>query len=172
MNGMPPHLQRPMGMSFMSGEPGIGPSNGFHAGPSQASQGSYGSEQARLPNQMTSSDVDDLIANAIRSAEEKALGLRPTPMPSAMHSRAPDSFVTQPEPVAAAREPLAEIDKTNAGDATNSGDKTDKTDKAKKPADKKGKKDKDAGVRLVFSDNEVSPEEKMALMGRYAFVRA
>ncbi len=37
--------------------------------------------------------------------------------------------------------------------------------------EKKGKKDKDRG-KLVYSDNEVSPEEKMAQLPRYAFVPA
>lgn len=38
-------------------------------------------------------------------------------------------------------------------------------------ADKKAKKarDKDRPTRLVYSDNETSPEEKMAKMSRYAF---
>jgi hypothetical protein len=37
--------------------------------------------------------------------------------------------------------------------------------------EKKGKKDKDKG-KLVYSDNDVSPEEKMAQLPRYAFVPA
>ena len=36
------------------------------------------------------------------------------------------------------------------------------------PTDKKSKKDKP--MKMVYSDNEVSPEEKMALMPRYAFI--
>lgn len=41
--------------------------------------------------------------------------------------------------------------------------------KAEEPQDeKKGKKDKNA--KLVYSDNEISPEEKMAQLPRYAFV--
>ena len=35
--------------------------------------------------------------------------------------------------------------------------------------EKKGKKGKD-NMKLVYSDNETSPEEKMASMARYAFV--
>ncbi len=48
----------------------------------------------------------------------------------------------------------------------------DKTEnKAEAPAaDKKAKKEKDKPVKLVYSDNEMSPEEKMAKMPRYAFV--
>ena len=43
-----------------------------------------------------------------------------------------------------------------------------------KPADeasgeKKGKKDKDKNTRMVYADNDVSPEEKMAQLPRYRF---
>ncbi|KAI9673594.1 MAG: hypothetical protein M1817_002230 [Caeruleum heppii] len=37
-------------------------------------------------------------------------------------------------------------------------------------AEKKGKKDKDKTTKLVYSDNAISPEEKMAKLPRYAFV--
>ena len=37
------------------------------------------------------------------------------------------------------------------------------------PAEKKPKKEKDKNFRLVYSDNETSPEEKMARLSRYAF---
>lgn len=35
--------------------------------------------------------------------------------------------------------------------------------------EKKVKKEKDKSMKLVYSDNETSPEEKMALLPRYAF---
>lgn len=35
--------------------------------------------------------------------------------------------------------------------------------------EKKAKKEKDKSTRLVYSDNNISPEEKMAQMPRYAF---
>ncbi|KAI9847693.1 MAG: hypothetical protein M1837_001941 [Sclerophora amabilis] len=49
------------------------------------------------------------------------------------------------------------------------------TDVEAKPSEevateKKSKKEKDKPTRLIFSDNEVSPEEKMASLPRYAFV--
>ena len=34
-----------------------------------------------------------------------------------------------------------------------------------------GEKKKKDKVRLVYSDNEMSPEEKMAALSRYAFIR-
>lgn len=37
------------------------------------------------------------------------------------------------------------------------------------PVERKPKKEKDKNSRLVFSDNETSPEEKMARLSRYAF---
>lgn len=36
--------------------------------------------------------------------------------------------------------------------------------------EKKNKKDKEKATKLVYSDNETSPEEKMAQLPRYAFV--
>jgi len=36
--------------------------------------------------------------------------------------------------------------------------------------EKKVKKEKEKNVKLVYSDNDVSPEEKMARLPRYAFV--
>lgn len=36
--------------------------------------------------------------------------------------------------------------------------------------DKKGKKDKEKNTRMVYADTEVSPEERMAQLPRYAFV--
>lgn len=37
-------------------------------------------------------------------------------------------------------------------------------------AEKKSRKEKDKNTKLVYSDNDVSPEEKMAQLPRYAFV--
>ena len=36
--------------------------------------------------------------------------------------------------------------------------------------EKKAKKEKDKSMKLVYADNEISPEEKMAKLPRYAFV--
>ena len=35
--------------------------------------------------------------------------------------------------------------------------------------ERKGKKEKDKNTKLVYSDNDISPEEKMAQLPRYAF---
>ncbi|KAK0630463.1 hypothetical protein B0T17DRAFT_528488 [Bombardia bombarda] len=36
-------------------------------------------------------------------------------------------------------------------------------------AEKKSKKDKDKNVRMVYSEADVSPEEKLAMLPRYRF---
>jgi hypothetical protein len=47
---------------------------------------------------------------------------------------------------------------------------TIKADVKREPQeDKRAKKEKEKGTRLVYSDNDISPEEKMAQMPRYAF---
>jgi hypothetical protein len=46
-----------------------------------------------------------------------------------------------------------------------------KTDAVPVPEKKGAKKEKDKNMRLVYSDNDISPEEKMAQLSRYAFVR-
>ena len=45
---------------------------------------------------------------------------------------------------------------------------TDK--KGEEPTEKKGKKEKGKATKLVYSDEQISPEEKMAGLSRYAFV--
>ena len=41
-------------------------------------------------------------------------------------------------------------------------------EKVEQPAEKKSKKDKP--MKMIYTDNEISPEEKMAGLARYAFV--
>lgn len=45
------------------------------------------------------------------------------------------------------------------------------TSQAAKPVEK-GKKEKDKNTRLVYSDNDTSPEERLATLSKYAFVAA
>ena len=40
----------------------------------------------------------------------------------------------------------------------------------RKEEKKAAKKDKDKSTKLIYSDNDISPEEKMAQLPRYAFV--
>lgn len=58
-----------------------------------------------------------------------------------------------------------------ANDADKATEVKSELPKAEEPKheEKKSKKDKDKNMKLVYSDNDVSPEEKMAQMPRYAF---
>ena len=53
--------------------------------------------------------------------------------------------------------------------ASGAANKPDVLKNAEPSEDKKGKKEKDKNMKLVYSDNDISPEEKMAKMPRYAF---
>lgn len=61
-----------------------------------------------------------------------------------------------------------------AKDADKAANAAETKPEAPKPAvvqeEKKAKKEKDKNMKLIYSDNEVSPEEKMAKLPRYAFV--
>ena len=46
----------------------------------------------------------------------------------------------------------------------------DAAPKLSKEEERKAKKEREKNMKLIYSDNEVSPEEKMAEMPRYAFV--
>ena len=55
--------------------------------------------------------------------------------------------------------------------AAKDADKADAASKVEAPqGEKKVRKEKEKNVKLVYSDNDVSPEEKMARLPRYAFV--
>ena len=56
----------------------------------------------------------------------------------------------------------------DADKATTSTEVQVKTEEAS--TEKKAKKDKEKGTRMMYSDNETSPEEKLAKLPRYAFV--
>ena len=105
-----------------------------------------------------SSTVDDLIAGATREPDEvdeairlAIAGVKPPPKvgnapaatPAATIAIVPDA--PQPTSQTVPAEPVA-------ADAV----------------EKKSKKDK--AIKMVYSDNEVSPEERMAKFARYAFV--
>ena len=58
----------------------------------------------------------------------------------------------------------------DADKAANGTEKKAEMPRIEEPAEeKKGKKEKDKNMKLVYSDNDISPEEKMARMPRYAF---
>lgn len=94
------------------------------------------------------SSVDDLVSGAAREADDideiirmAEAGIKP-----------PKKGDATPTPVSATEAtatPQPEVTKAE-------------------PTEKKSKKDKP--TKMVYSDNEISPEEKMALMPRYAFI--
>lgn len=86
-------------------------------------------------------DVEDEIDKMIRLAEA---GIKPS-------NKGETPALVQPD---ATPTPAPEV-------------KTDITDKAE-PAEKKSKKEKP--IKMIYSDNDLSPEERMAKMPRYAFV--
>jgi hypothetical protein len=105
--------------------------------------------QGYAPN---ASSVDELVSGAARGGDDideiirmAEAGIRP---PKKVDSQA------VPASAAQAQVPSAASEAPPAADAT----------------EKKPKKDKDKNVKMFYSDNEVSPEEKMARMPRYAFV--
>lgn len=70
-----------------------------------------------------------------------------------------------PQPAAASATSVDELISSAAKDADGS-----KAAASEAGAEKKAKKEKDKNTRQVYTDNEVSPEEKMAQLPRYAFV--
>jgi len=67
-------------------------------------------------------------------------------------------------------ENLDELISTAAKNAEEPSKATPLKTNAQSTDDKKAKKDKDKIFKLVYSDQTVSPEEKMAALPRYAFV--
>lgn len=102
------------------------------------------------------STVDDLVSGAARDADDDIdkiirmaeAGIKPPKRDSV------DPFKTETSEAAAAPESADKSEQKSEG----------KTD----VAEKKSKKDKP--MKMIYSDNDVSPEEKMAKMPRYAFV--
>lgn len=86
------------------------------------------------------------------------------------------SFASPPGQPPAPDVNMSSLDDLVSGTAKDA-DKAAATAKAKTEApkaqepqeEKKSKKEKDKNMKLMYSDNEVSPEEKMAKMARYAF---
>lgn len=98
------------------------------------------------------SAVDDLIEGATREADDideiirmAEAGIKPPKKGEALSAP-----VNLPAPVMAATSEVVTV-----------------TEPTEKPEEKKSKKDKP--IKMIYSDNELSPEERMAMMPRYAF---
>ncbi|KAH8813044.1 hypothetical protein F5884DRAFT_321464 [Xylogone sp. PMI_703] len=103
------------------------------------------------------STVDELVSGAARQGDDideiirmAEAGIKP-----------PKKIATPDTPTAAA---AANTEATATPEVAEKTDAADKTE----TSEKKSKKDKP--TRMIYSDNEVSPEEKMAKLPRYAFV--
>ena len=112
------------------------------------------------------SSVDDLVSGAAREADDideiirmAEAGIKPPKKGEVVQVpiTAPTSNVTSNAPTAAATP-------TPAPETTEKTESTEKTEQG----EKKAKKEKP--VKMIYSDNDLSPEEKMAMMPRYAFV--
>ena len=73
---------------------------------------------------------------------------------------------TQPTTMSAHASSIDDLISSAANDANNA----EATTADRKEEKKATKKDKDKSTKLVYSDNDISPEEKMAQLPRYAFV--
>jgi len=112
------------------------------------------------------SSVDDLVSGAAREADDideiirmAEAGIKPPKKGEAQQApvQATESVVTSTAPTATATPTPA----PEAAENTESADKTEQ-------GEKKVKKEKP--IKMIYSDNDLSPEEKMAMMPRYAFV--
>lgn len=114
-----------------------------------------------FPNAPTNAPPGDDIDELIRMAEA---GIRP---PNKSKPEAPPVY--NPLPTAPVSAPIA--DTVAAIVPTDPKPLEPETTVKVESNDKKSsKKDKDKNNRMVYSDNDVSPEEKLAKMSRYAFV--
>ena len=115
------------------------------APPSQSNlNGATFNSTADAPN---AASIDDLISSASKQAVANAAAVQATAqVPSKTETgTALNGTTASPAPAAIVKEDAAE-------------EKTAKKDK-----------DKPKTTRLVYSDNDTSPEEKMALLSRYSF---
>jgi hypothetical protein len=119
------------------------------------------------------SSLDDLVSGAAREPDDideiirmAEAGIRP-PKKGDVQSAPIPAHVPAPVPVPV-QAPVQVPAQTNAPapEAVPVPEPTEKPE----AIEKKAKKEKDKNTKMVYSDNEVSPEEKMAKMPRYAFV--
>jgi hypothetical protein len=96
--------------------------------------------------------VDELVSGAAREADDidEIIRMAEAGIKPPKKGEAPPPAVQAPEQV---------------DTPTPAPESADKPDAA---AEKKAKKEKP--IKMIYSDNELSPEEKMAMMPRYAFV--
>ena len=108
-----------------------------------------GITQTPIPEAPNAASIDDLISSASKQADATAVAAQDAPQPVSKTEASAPTAVSAPTPAPAP----ATATKEEAGE------------------EKSARKDKDKPktTRLVYSDNETSPEEKMATLPRYAF---
>jgi hypothetical protein len=107
-----------------------------------------GAAQNYAPEAPTAASIDDLISSASKQADADAAAAQSVSAPASNVA----ASAAEPVPTSAPA-PVAPATKGDAGDDKNA----------------KKEKDKPKTTKLVYSDNDTSPEEKMAMLARYAF---
>jgi hypothetical protein len=138
------------------GGPGGQNATGFNGAP--APHQSLSSQYPAADNGHVGDDIDELI----RMAEA---GIKP---PKKTDPVPLSASVTGPKPGLASLPMQAQVPKVS-GVKSRVEEEQEPTAVVKPESDKK-KKEKAPTGRLVYSDNDVSPEEKMAMLSRYAFI--
>ena len=155
--GPPPHQQGGWGGNGWKGQDQNSAMSSAYPPHSQGYNGDY-STNASL--------VDDLVSGAAREADDideiirmAEAGIKPPKKGEAALAPAPasESNVTSAAPTATATP-------TPAPEVAEKHEPAEKTEQG----EKKSKKEKP--TKMIYSDNDLSPEEKMAMMPRYAFV--
>ncbi|KAL8950732.1 MAG: hypothetical protein Q9222_003251 [Ikaeria aurantiellina] len=146
-------FQQPRPPASLSPAPGLPQRPSFGAPPVNAFQMQQ-MHQGQLPG--PPNPPDSAFNNSRGAGAPPGKPLFPAPETMSENATSLDDLVS-----GAARE-AEKTTGNNLGD--NSATKQDEA-----PEEKKGKKEKEKSTKLVYSDNEVSPEEKMAHLPRYAF---
>lgn len=165
----PPQNPLPVRLGSLPPAPGLPQRPSFGAPPVNAFQMAQ-MHQGTLPGPSPSADT----YNQQPSTSQPYVRPVETRNGAPFTSGSPSSSIIEPvNPTQATPAP-----KDDTSSSTNNAEKVEasvssKTEAAAEegPEEKKGKKekDKDKSTKLVYSDNEVSPEEKMAQLPRYAF---
>jgi hypothetical protein len=155
--GPPPHQQGGWGGNGWKGQDQNSAMSSAYPPHSQSYTGDYSTN---------ASSVDDLVSGAAREADDideiirmAEAGIKPPKKGEAAQAlgQGPESAVTSTAPTATATP-------TPAPETSDKPESAEKTEQG----EKKAKKEKP--IKMIYSDNDLSPEEKMAMMPRYAFV--
>lgn len=105
-----------------------------------------GASQNSVHEAPNAASIDDLISSASKQAESNPIRAQPSPQPP---TKAEASVSESVQPAA----PPQSTSQNDVGEEKNA----------------KKEKDKPKTSRLVYSDNDTSPEEKMAMLAKYSF---